>query len=801
MRKILKAILGFIFTISLGTAMLGFSSLKHGPFSLSDEDRQQITLIPLPAELSLGRGQFKLEANLGHSFKNIATPKLESAIERFYSKLESKTGIGMARSESTKIILDCKNAGGYYPSIHDDESYHLSITKKNIRLTANSETGILYGLESILQLVKEEDGKWILPELELNDKPRYAWRGLMIDVCRHWIPKDVILRNLEAMATLKMNVLHWHLTEYQGFRIESKTYPKLHELGSGGNYYTQEDIKEVIDFAALRGIRVLPEFDLPGHSTSWFIGYPELASAPGPYALDTVFGVLKPVMNPTKDLLYNFLDGFIKEMAGLFPEEYIHIGGDEVIPDHWNENVEIQNFMNKNGMKDYHELQAYFNQRLHGILTLHGKKMVGWDEIIHPDLPKEEIVVQSWRNDVALMEAVKGGNKAVLSFGYYLDYKQAAGDLYKVDPSVVPGTINFEIDSTNWKGWESTLFASGADLEGDLYLFGEGESLKGIKYFMGKPYGLNEIKTEGDTIYFSHETSFGQMTYEIKITGDSLVGMGMVSGVDIQLRGLKKGGTDMPNGKALPKFEKSETFTTEQEELILGGETCIWGEMVDDLTIESRIWPRACAVAEKLWSPREYTTDNDDLYRRLIVMDDRLEALGLRHKSSTDLLIRDIVEDPYIDPLRTLVDVLREDKFFGRMVLYEPELYTSTPLNRIVDAAMPESYVAYAFNKDVEIWDQYQDVGAKERLIESLEKWAVNHRKLASAMEGNNRLEEIEVHSANLSQLSELALGALNYGNDMKNDQEEVESLLKNAEKAHGGTLLCIVEGMRTLLE
>ena len=450
MKKLTKIILGFIFAIGLGLVSVGFSLQKPESSPLSDEDRSQINLLPFPTELTLGKTQFTLEQDLGHSFKNISTPKLENAIKRFYSKLESRTGIVIANNGSPKVILDCKNVGKYYPSINDDESYRLSVTEKNITVTANSETGIIYGLESILQLVKEEDGKWVLPELELNDKPRYAWRGIMIDVGRHWIPKDVILRNLEAMATVKMNVLHWHLTEYQGFRIESKTYRKLHEMGSEGKFYTQEDIKEVIDYAADRGIRVLPEFDLPGHSTSWFVGYPELASAPGPYVLDTVFGVLQPVMNPTKDVVYDFLDGFFGEMANLFPEEYVHIGGDEVIPDHWNENPEIQNFMNKNEMDDFHELQAYFNSRLHKILTKHGKKMVGWDEIIHPDLPKEEIVVQSWRNDQALLEAVKEGNKAVLSHGYYLDYKQPAGDLYKVDPSVVPSTINFDIDYGPW---------------------------------------------------------------------------------------------------------------------------------------------------------------------------------------------------------------------------------------------------------------------------------------------------------------------------------------------------------------
>jgi hexosaminidase len=454
--------------------------------------------------------------------------------------------------------------------------------------------------------------------------------------------------------------------------------------------------------------------------------------------------------------------------------------------------------MKKNGIEDFHELQAFFNFRLHSILKRHDKKMVGWDEIIHPDLPKEEIIVQSWRNDEALMEAVKGGNKAVLSFGYYLDYKQPAGDLYKVDPSVVPSSINFEIDSTNWKGWETKLYASGADLEGDLYIFGEGDKIKGIKYFMGKPYGLNDLVKQGDSFHFSHETSFGQMAYAIQIEGDSIVGTGTVSGVAIELKGKKKGGTGMPNGEPLPKFEKIEGFTKEQEELILGGETCMWGEMVDELTIESRIWPRTLAVAEKLWSNKEYTTNQVDLYRRLLVMDDRLETFGLRHRVSTEVLIRDIVEESYIDPLRNLVDVLQEDKFFGRMTLYDPELYTTTPLNKIVDAARPESYLAYKFNRDVELWVQNGDLGAKTRIIQKLKIWAENHDKLISAIEGNERLEEIKIHSVNLSQLAKLSLESMNNQSAI---QTKVDTLLKNSNKPYGGTLLSVVEGMEMLLK
>ena len=801
MKKLLKIILVFLLLLILGAAITWFGFLKPKPLSISLEDRAQIYLMPLPTELVLGNGQFELESDLGHIFNNSSTPRLKSAIKRFYSKLSSHTGIPFKGGDITKLILDCKNTGNEYPSIKDDESYNLSVTSENITISANSETGILHGLESLLQLPKEMDGKWVLPELKLKDEPRYPWRGLMIDVGRHWIPKDVILRNLDAMATLKMNVFHWHLTDYQGFRIESKLYPKLHKMGSEGNYYTQEDIKEVVNYASERGIRVVPEFDVPGHTTSWFVGHPELASFPVPYVLDTVFGILDPVMDPTEEKVYNFLDRFFGEMAALFPDEYIHIGGDEVNPIHWNRNASIQKFMDEQGIGGHYELQTYFNIRLQKILEKYDKQMMGWDEIIHPNLPKKNIVVQSWRNQKSLWDAAKGGNKAVLSNGYYLDYKQPAGVHYKVDPLVISGAITIDIDSMNWKGWETTLNARGTELKGSLYLFGEGENLRGIMNFMENISSFTDAVIEGNSLSFSHETPFGKINYNLIGERDSLKGNANISIITADFKAKRIGGTDMPNGEPLPKFEKIIPLTPEQEVFILGGETCMWSEMVDSITMESRIWPRAAAVAEKLWSSKELTTDIGDMYRRIMIMDDRLEELGLKHRASSETLIHNMVEKPYYDPLRTLVNVLQEDKFFNRMVIYDPELYTSTPLNRVVDAARPESYIAYNFTNDVESWIENEDNEAKARITQKLIIWAENHTKLSPAFDKTERLKEIELHSINLSELSKLALDFLNDRTDTKNQAQEIDSLLISANQPHGGTILSVVDGMRNLLK
>src|SRR5262249_43312305 len=161
---------------------------------------------------------------------------------------------------------------------------------------------------------------YYMPAVTIQDAPRFRWRGLMIDVARHWIPMDVLKRNMDLMAAVKLNVLHLHLTDDQGFRIESKKFPKLHEMGSDGNFFTQAEMKEIIAYAAERGIRVVPEFDMPGHTTAWLVGHPELGSAPGPYSIEREWGIMLPVLDPTRDEVYKLLDGFLGEMAALFPD-------------------------------------------------------------------------------------------------------------------------------------------------------------------------------------------------------------------------------------------------------------------------------------------------------------------------------------------------------------------------------------------------------------------------------------------------------------------------------------------------
>ena len=814
MKTFIKIIITLLVIVLIGGAVAWFGFLKPEPLPISTQDRANLTILPLPTELELGDDYFELDTGLNYSFVDVSTERLEKKLKRFHSRLEAITGQNIKKNGTKNLILDCKQKNGTHPTLEDDESYKLIITEEQIKLSANSEAGIGHGLETLTQLLKNIDGKWMIQEAIIKDSPRFPWRGLMIDVARHWITKETLLKNLDAMAAVKMNVLHLHLTDYQGFRIESKTFPKLHEKGSDGDFYSQEDIREIIHYANERGIRIVPEFDIPGHTTAWFVGHPELASAPGPYELDSIFGILDPVMDPTRDEVYEFLDVFIEEMAMLFPDEYLHIGGDEVKAKHWEENPSIQKFMKTNQLKDAHELQAYFNKRIQKIVAKHGKQMMGWDEILHPELPKDGIAVQSWRSHKSLWDAARSGNKAVLSSGYYLDHKRPASFHYNVDPLQIDGGVSIEIDTTNWRSYECKMLVQDTNIDGFLYLFGKGKKLRGVMKFMGEATDFSEAKTEGNKISFEVDASVGNIGFDAEIKKDSIIGEASIAMFTIDLRGKQVGGSDMPEGVDLPSFEKIKPLTTEQKQNILGGEACQWSEMVDNNTINSRIWPRAAAVAEKLWSPKELTKDTEDMYRRLMVLDKALEAMGVGHQSSGKRLVSEIAPPTFEKPLQTLVDVLQEDEFFNRMKIYDPMLYTTTPLNRVVDAAPAESYSGYRFNKNVRDWLATNDNTLKTSIINQLETWHENHKVLLPLFNpsevllkndshhdlptDNSKLKEVEKHSENLSQLSKLALDKLKTSSAGRSI--ETDSLISIAKASHGGTILSVTEGLENLL-
>lgn len=287
----------------------------------SGQPRLTPNLVPWPSSVQLGVGQLSIDRSFSIVTRGFRDPMLEQGVQRFIAELSRETGITFhpkpVDPSNPTLLVRAGNGSGRVQRLGEDESYELLITESGVKLNAPTTLGILHGLQTLLQLVRPSTNGFAVSLLTIKDQPRFAWRGLMIDVALHFIPLDVLKRNLDGMAAVKMNVLDWHLYDDQGFRVESKRFPKLQEKGSDGLYYTQNEIRELVAYAHERGIRVVPEFEMPGHSRSMFAGYPELASGPGPYKIEP--GAPDAVMDPTRDESYKFLDKFLDEMTKLFP--------------------------------------------------------------------------------------------------------------------------------------------------------------------------------------------------------------------------------------------------------------------------------------------------------------------------------------------------------------------------------------------------------------------------------------------------------------------------------------------------
>ncbi len=797
-KRILKIVAIILIILLAAAVFIYFKYLKPIPPPISAEDRAAISMMPLPSSLALSGGRFALTNEFGAAIQGPADDVVSKAVNRFVTRTATTTK-NEVQPDGKGLTITYRKAVEAIQPMAPDESYRLSIDSDEIKLEAATGYGVLRGLESLTQLMKEENGNYYWPNLELTDAPRFAWRGLMIDVCRHWIPKDAILRNIEAMAAVKLNVLHLHLSDYQGFRVESKIFPKLHEAGSEGNYYSQEDIKEIVQFARERGVRIVPEFDMPGHTTSFLVGYPELGSAPGPYKLETAFGLLKPVMDPSREEVYNFIDAFVEEMTQLFPDSYYHIGGDEVDYSQWTKNESIQQFMKQNAIENTHDLQAYFNQRLEKILQKHGRKMMGWDEILNPKL-SNDIVVQSWRGHKSLFETVQRGNKGVLSTGYYLDYKLPAGKHYGVDPEVLPGAITIRPDSLHWQQYDLAIEVSESPIHSSLVLYGEDKS-RGLFFMMENATGFEQATFTGKDLKLSFKSDFGVIDVESEFDGDSLHGKMSLGLLSFPFKGEKIGGNDWP-GTIAPKVEQMKPLTAEQKHNILGGEAAMWTEVVSMQNIDSRVWPRMAAMAEKWWSPQELTKDVKDMYRRLETTSIYLDQLGLRHLKGQEEMISNLAEGKDVRPVSTLIEVLEEVKYASRIM----GITTLTPLNEVADAASPESLAALHFQwmTDEFIADPTHTKNVSE-IRASLTKWRNNHAAFEEVAAGNVRLEKVILTSQELSMMSNFALQAVDaiVGKTKLNvaDKEAMRNALSKVPENREGTILAVAPALRKLIE
>ena len=392
--------------------------------------------MPLPSSYTPGSGRLAITQGFRVSLDGYTEPRLERAVSRMIDRLTRQTGMpfvaGLAPAGQGTLTITTRQASEPVQKLGEDESYSLTVTPQGAKLSAANPLGVLRGMETFLQMVTQDGQGWGATAATINDKPRFPWRGLSFDVSRHFMPLEVVKRNIDGLAAVKMNVLHLHFSDDQGYRIESKRWPKLHQLGSDGQYYTQDQVRDLIAYARTGAC---------GWCRKWIS-----PDTPPPYSRRirvggrawTVqdrrkWGIFDPTLDPTKEQVYTFLNGLIGELAGLFPDAFFHIGGDEVSGKQWTTSEHVQAFMKEHGLKNNHEFQRYFNSRVQPIVAEYGKRMEGWDEILAPGL-KKEIVIQSWRGPKSLVEAAKEGYAGLLSNGYYLDLIEPASRHYLMDP-------------------------------------------------------------------------------------------------------------------------------------------------------------------------------------------------------------------------------------------------------------------------------------------------------------------------------------------------------------------------------
>jgi hexosaminidase len=668
--------------ISLSALLL--SMTKFGYAAQSAELPFDNRLLPQPASLKVLEGSFRLRSDISVRIEGASDARLKDAVDRAMTRLHTKADPA-GSDRHARLTVHVIAAGATVPLVDEDESYRLRVTAGGITLDAATTVGAIRGLQTLLQLVQPADGGFTVPAVEIEDAPRFRWRGLLVDCSRHFEPVAEIKRTLDGMEAVKLNVFHWHLTDDQGFRVESKVFPKLTQVGSDGLFYSQEQIREIVAYAADRGIRVVPEFEMPGHSTAWLLAYPELSSGPAPTGIRRAFGISPYAIDPTREQTYAFLEGFLTEMVTLFPDTYVHIGGDETSAPEWKTNPRILLFMREHGLKDSAALQAYFNRRVLTILTGLHRQMIGWDEIFNPALPKD-IVIQTWRGEASIAASTAQGYQGILSAGYYLDGMKSAEEHYLVDPA--------------------------------------------------------------------------------------------------------------PANAAL---------TPEQRELILGGEVAMWGEFVNENTLDSRIWPRAAAIAERFWSP-ESVRDVDDMYRRLDAVSLELDAMGLRHLAKQDVALRALAGNKDTKDLKTFASVLEPASFGERY--HQRQASQLDALDQFSDAVRPDPPARHEFERLVKAYlSAPQHDSSDQRLLEARFRTLLACASAVSRevnTSPNLRLREIQMRAKQLPELAMLgqqATEALASGSAMSPEwHSRATALIAEAEKPSANVHFVFLMPLKSLV-
>ncbi|WP_236023937.1 beta-N-acetylhexosaminidase [Flavobacterium flabelliforme] len=669
--------------------------------------KEQLDLMPWPKNINLTDGTFTINKNFKVNITGNPNPRIFVGVTRFLRRLDGRTGLFFQQDFITKINqepsaelqINCVQSGKI--ELYEDESYQLEIQSDKIIINATSDLGALHGLETLLQLLQNNSTSYYFPTVKITDLPRFTWRGLMIDVARHFQPVDVIKRNLDAMAAVKMNVFHWHLTDDQGWRIQLKKHPKLTELASDGLFYTQEEIRSIVKYADERGILVVPEIDVPGHASAILTAYPEMGSKVLPfsnanaekkqellslsnYTIERNAGIFNPTLDPSNPKTYQFLSEVFDEVCPLFPGAYFHIGGDENEGKDWDSNPKIQEFKKKNKLVTNHDLQTYFTMQLVPMLKKHKKQLMGWEEIMTKNMSKNAII-HSWKGPnegipvgESVAKAAKNGYKTVLSNGYYIDLMQSINDHYLNDP--IPQNSN---------------------------------------------------------------------------------------------------------------------LTPEEKAKILGGEATMWTELATPLTLDSRIWPRTAAIAERLWSNAD-VNDLQSMHKRIKTVSFRLEELGITQLRNKEVILRNISNNQDITAVQNFSNLCEPLKIYSRNA-GGTEYQTYSPLTLFADACTPDASAALDFDAAVSLYLADKNKNNAVLVSSFLKKWIQINKDLAQISYNAPLVKPILPLSKSLSDVSEQLLLVMEKNQVANSDL--LNQLLKQCNsKEHADVELAVYASLKKLI-
>ena len=695
----------------------------------------QPALMPMPAKVHMLAGKSQLSAELGvyisQEQQALLMPLLlNSSFAQQFTRLDWRD------VKNAQLQISISQSAAPLPYLGMDESYEIVIANNTIKLSSSNQYGMLRGLASLSQLLFSAEQPRELTNLTITDAPTYPWRGLLFDGVRHFLPINDVKRTLRGLASAKFNVFHWHLTDDQGWRIELNSYPKLHQNASDGLYYTQAEIKEVVAYAAKLGIRVVPEFDVPGHASAIVLAYPELGSGTTLTEIERRWGVFEPLLDPSNPKVYQFIDDVVAELTGLFPDPYLHIGGDEVDDSDWQKNTKIKAFMASKKLADSHALHAYFNQRVAKILAKYNKQMIGWDEVLHPSLPKNTLV-QSWRGHHSLNDITRAGYDGLLSSSFYIDQPQWTSYHYRNHPiqpaplavlaKNIIGTVEFTL--TRLKGsavvGKATIFN---DQQGKLYarvtIKGKGSFITANVNKLAERYQLQIDTWMGPT---KLTVSVDKASSEPAMIGNTPYKFAAATITSPSVKQLNQALTQQQQRKKPGN--------------VLGGEATAWAELITSDNLDSRIWPRLYAIAERFWSPAS-VTDERDMYKRLAVMNNYADQqLGLLHQQQ---FIKRIKQQPAVtsadvNALLTFSELIEPAHYYTlhHLAFLRDDYHQQAPLNKLVDVLPVESLALKQFDYAIADYQQRCDSQQLSALQNKLLRWQqvlTEHRQLYSTI-------------------------------------------------------------------